>query len=280
MKNKKRSVIAISVVCAIAAALAVIIPAASNYRNNKLIEQYTQNNLELYSPLNIITDCAEIDGNPHSIAGIKETVRTGADTVTVDLCFKSDGTPVITDDYTGISDSTLKAEEIFEMMCSENYKKLNINFRLRQLSSLNEFNRLMGEYDVAKRVMISGIDSKRYSLISGADTPVKVYFDYEPDSDTKKSVEAVDKLMSDYHIGGVVIDAENISHELIEALSQKGVPYIISGVEKEVEMYLVMSYGAYAIETRSPQLLREAHDSWKDISISRLDASLLDELNK
>lgn len=271
--------IAISAVCAAIIALAVIIPAVSNFRNDRLIEQYTRNNLELYAPLNVISDCAEIDGIPHSLAGIKEAARLGADTVTVDLCFRADGTPVITDDYTDINDSTLKAEEIFELMCSENYEELNINFRLRQLSSLSEFNRLVSEYGVAKRVMISGIDSKRYSLISGEDTPVKVYFDFEPDS-AQNSIEEIDRLMNDYHLGGVVIDSEDISPELIEALSQKGVPYVISGVDKEVEMYLVMSYGAYAIETSSPQLLKQAHDSWKDITLKRLDASLLDELNK
>ncbi len=280
MKTKKRSVIAVSVVCAVAVALAVIIPAANSFRNSKLIEQYTQNNLELYSPLNVITDCAEIDGIAHSVAGIKEAVRLGADTVTVDLCFKADGTPVITDDYTDINESTLKAEEIFKLMCSENYEALNVNFRLRQLSSLSEFNRLIGEYGISKRVIISGIDSKRYSLISGEDTPVRVYFDFEPDGATEKSVETVARLMNDYMLGGVVIKARDISRELVEALSQKGIPYIVTDVEKEVEMYLTMSYGAYAIETDSPQLLRDAHDSWKDITLKRLDASLLDELNK
>ncbi len=280
MKKPKGPVVAISVVCAVMVALAVGIPAVSSLHNNKLIEQYTQNNLELYAPLNVITDCAEIDGIEHSLAGIKEAARLGADTVTVDLCFRTDGTPVIADDYTNINESTLKAEDVFELICSEKYSKLNINFRLRQLSSLSEFNRLVNESGVAKRVMISGIDSKRYSLISGADTPVKVYFDFVPDGNTDKDVEAVDQLMSDYHLGGIVIKAKDASPELIEALSKKGVPYIISEVEKEVEMYLTMSYGAYAIETDSPQLLKKAYKSWKELSVSRLDASLLDELNK
>lgn len=280
MKNKKGVVVAISVACAVIIALSVCIPVVSNFHNKRLIEQYTQSNLELYAPLNIITDCAEIDGNAHTIAGIKEAARLGADTVTVDLCFRTDGTPVIIADYTDINENTLKAEEIFELMCSENYSKLSINFHLRQLSSLSEFNRLVNEYGIAKRVMISGIDSNRYSLISGTDTPAKVYFDFNPVGNTDTDIEAIDKLISDYHLGGVVINAKDISSELIEALSTKGIPYIITDVEKEIEMFLTMSFGAYAIETNSPQLLRQSHDSWKELSISRLDASLLDELNK
>ena len=280
MKFRKGSVIAVSVACATVIALAAGIPAVSKLHSNKLIEQYTRNNLELYAPLNVITDCAEIDGNTHTLAGIKEAARLGADTVTVDLCFKSDGTPVVTDDYSDINENTLKAEEIFELMCSENYSKLSINFRLRQLSSLSEFNRLVGEYGVAKRVMISGIDSKRYSLISGADTSVKVYFDFEPDGDSGTDIEAVDKLISDYHLGGIMIKASDASPELIEALSVKGVPYIVTDVEEEIEMYHSLSCGAYAIETDSPQLLKEIHNFWKELSRSRLDASMLDELNK
>ncbi|MBQ8783213.1 MAG: hypothetical protein IJZ57_05530 [Clostridia bacterium] len=280
MKNKKSAVIAAAVVCLVAVVLVLIIPAITKSQQNKLIEQYTESNLELYAELNVITDSVSVDGNAHSLAGIKEAVRLGADTVTVDLCFTPDGTPVIDDDYTDITDSTLKAEEIFKLMSEENYKDININFRLRQLTSLSEFNRLVAEYDVSKRVIITGIDSNRYSLISGTDTPVKVYFDFEPADTAESSVESVLRLMTDYSLGGIVIEAKDASKELIDALSQKGVPYIISNVDKEVEMYCVMSYGAYAIDTDSPQFLKEAHNSWKNITLQRLDASILDELNK
>ena len=280
MKIKKSAVIAAAAVCAVAVAMIFIIPAVTKSQHNKLIEQYTESNLELYSELNVITDSVSVDGNAHSLAGIKEAVRLGADTVTVDLCFNPDGTPVVIDDYTNISDTTLKVEEVFKLLNTDNYKDININFRLRQLSSLTEFNRLVNEYDVSKRVIITGIDSNRYSLISGTDTPVKVYFDFKPADTIENSVESVNKLMADYSLGGVVIEVKSATKELIDALSQKGVPYIISSVDKEVDMYCVMSYGAYAIETDSPHLLKEAYKSWKELTLQRLDASILDELNK
>lgn len=280
MADKKKAIISVLVIAAIIIALAVSVHLINSIRTGRMIEQYTQNNLELYSELNVISDCANVDGNPYSLAGIKEAVRLGVDTVTLDLCFKSDGTPVITDDYTNISGNTLKAEDVFILLNEDEYNHININFRLRQLSSLSFFNRLINEYDVSKRVILSGIDADRYSLISGTDTPAKVYFDYIPSDTVEYSVSSVNSLISDYNLGGVIIEAEYATKELVDALSQKGISYIISSVDKELDMYCVMSYGAYAIETDSPSQLKEAYNSWKDITLQRLDASILNELNK
>ena len=280
MKQKKGMVIAVAIVCTISVAAFFIVPYLVDAHRNKMIEQYTQNNIELYSELNVISDCATIDDNLHSLAGIKEAFRLGADTVTVDLCFCVDGTPVVIDDYSDINDNTLRAEKIFELLNTDGYKHAKLNFRLRQLSSLSEFNRLVNEYDLSKRIMISGIDADRYSLISGTDTPAKVYFDFEPSDDIEESVNAATALVSEHNLSGIIINFDEASSELIDTLSQKGISYIVRSVDKESDMYLMMSYGVYAIETNHPDMLKDAYTGWQEITLKRLNATVMDELNK
>ncbi len=280
MKGKKTAIIAISVVMAVVIILGVGIPVVSDLRKTKAIEKYTGENLELYSEINIISECAVIDKMEYSIAGIKEAVRLGADTVTLDLCFKADGTPVITDDYANINADSLLAEDVFKLMTTESYKDVRINFRLKQLVTFTVFNELLNKYDVSKRVFITGIDKARYSLIKGTDTVAKVYFDYTPEDENNAKTEKISAMITEYSLGGVVIDSKHITKELVEALSQKGVSYIINGVNDEIDMYRIMSYGAYAIETDSPDTLKDSYESWRSISLQRLDSSILDNLNK
>ncbi len=280
MTHKKRSVTIICVALAVVIAVCVATPLIINADRNKKIEQYTQQNLDLYSELNVISDCAVVDKKPYSLAGIKEAVRLGADTVTLDLCFNSDGTPVVSDDYSTISEDSLLVRDVFDLITSEEYSDIRINFRLRQLITLSVFNQLVSEYDVSKRVIVSGINQNRYSLISGTDTAAKVYFDYIPSGDLKSDIQSVATLVSDYSLAGVVISSADISKELTDALSQNGISYIISSVDKEIDLYKVMSYGAYNIETDSPDTLKEAHSSWRELTLQRIDKSISDELNK
>ncbi len=280
MNISKKALIAISITVIAAVIIAATVPFIIKANNNRIIDQYTNENLELYSEINIITDCAEIDKKPHTLAGVKEAVKSGADTVTLDLCFTSDGTPVVTDDYTSISDSTLRVADVFELICREEYKDTKINFRLRQLVTLSVFNRLVNEYDVSKRVIISGIDNNRYSLISGSDTAVKVYFDYSPSGNISSDIESVTGLIADYNLGGIVLDLSTVTNDLIDALSQKGISYIIKDVDSEIDLYRTLSYGAYAIDTDSPAMLTQIYSSWRKITLNRIDASIVDELNK
>lgn len=279
MKSKKSTIIVVIAICVVIVVSAFVIPLVSNFRRQRFIEKYTSEDLNLYSELSVFSDSIEVDGNAYSLAGIKEAVRLGADVVTLDLCFQRDGTPVIIDDYTDITDSTLKAEEVYKLISSDDYSDVKINFRLRQLSSLNEFNRLVNEYGVSKKVYISGIDSKRYTLISGSDTGVSVYFDYIPTDSSEETVNEVTDLMEQYSVAGIVIDCRDLTAELTDAFAEKGIPFIVGATDNESDMYRVMSYGAYAIDTNSPRTLKEAHDSWKSITQDRLNVSILDELN-
>ncbi len=276
MKNKKK--IAIPFITILLGVILILLGIYPSIRNKNQAEDYQQENLELYGELNIISDSRPVDGNPHSLSGFKEAVRLGANTVTLDLCFKRDGTPVITDSFDDINESTLSAEEIFKLMQDENYSDINVNFRLNQLGSLSTFNSLITRYGMENRVIISGIDKNRYSLIHGTDTPAELYFDYTPCDDIEETVNEVNSLVADYGISGVIIN--DASAELVDTFCRKGISFIVSDIDSESDIYKALSFGAYNLQTKNPQELKDIYTLWHNETLDRIDASILDELNK
>lgn len=276
MKSKKK--IAIPVIAVILGVICILLCVYPRIINNLLIKEYQSQKLELYSQLNIVSDSFPVDGNPDSLSGFKEAVRLGADTVTMNLCFKNDGTPVICENYDLLTDDTLKAEEIFKLMNEDNYIDTKVNFRIRQLGSLTVFNFLISEYDLSDRVILSGIDESRYSLLHGTDTPAGLYFDYNANDDINACVEEVNTMIADYGIRGVIVD--DADAQLVDAFCQKGISFIVSDVDDEIDMYRLMSYGAYYLETDNPDKMSEIYASRQTSTLDDLDKSILDELNK
>lgn len=278
-KKKKAAVIIAAVILIAAAVSAVLI--IHNHKIKSEIEQYLQKSPDLYGELCIISDAAEVDNNKHSIAGIKEAVRLGADVVTLDICFDTDGTPVVCRDFDDISDSSLSLEEVFKMITEDDeYSSVNLNLRLRQLTSLEALNSLLKKYEIEGRVIISGIDRDRYSLISGDDTSASLFFDYQVKGTAEEAITEIENLQKDYNISGVIIDAKSIDAKLTDTLVQSGIPFIVSGADSDIEIYRVLSLGANLIQTNSPERLKEIYKDWEDIALSQMEKSIADGLKQ
>lgn len=278
-KKKKAAVIAAAVILIAAVTVSVFI--IKNRKTEKEISQYLQNPPDLYGELCVIADSAEVDKNRYSVAGFKEAVRLGADTVTLDICFDSDGTPVVCRDFDDITDSALRLEQILELTAGdEEYSAVNLNLRLRQLNTLETLNSLLQKYHVESRVIISGIDRDRYSLISGDDTCANLFFDYEVKGSAEQATAEIAQLQKEYNISGVIIDAKNLDAALTQSLVQNGIPFIVSGADSDIEIYRVLSLGANLIQTNSPERLNEIYESWKKSALSQMDKSIADSLKQ
>ncbi|MCQ2472404.1 MAG: hypothetical protein MJ147_10260 [Clostridia bacterium] len=279
LKNKKLMAIIAACLVVLIVAVCLIVHGIRSAVYEKKINSYLDSPFETYGEMNIIADSADVDSGKNSLAGIKEAHRLGADTVTLDLCFNSNDVPVITDDYDSISKSTLKLEDVFKLLTDSKYSSLRVNLRIRQLGSLKKFNELFSKYDVSGRVMLSGIDKDRYALISGESTPAALFFDYTPKGDAKKSLNEILSLQKEYGISGVIIDLKDMNTELSEKLNQRGIIYIVSGADEEMEMYSVLGSGASNIETAHPDQLKEVCFKWKESTRENMDKSILNELN-
>ncbi len=278
MKPKTKALIVLAVVLIAAAAAILIANKISVKKENAAEAEYLKKNLPPYSSIEIISDFDQKDNN--TLTAFKEAVRSGADIVTLDLCFNTDNDPVICSDYNKITDSSLPLSELFETMNTEEFKDIRLNLRLRHLGSTENFNTLAAENNMTGRVIVSGIDEERYGIIQGDKIAANIYYYYTPKKDCAESAEEIKQIVSQYGIEGVIIEYKNITDELIETLNDAGVSYIISGVNKKSDMYRAIDLGIGLIQTKNTSQLSEIYNKWKEATVNNIDDEIDKELQK
>ncbi|HAS37065.1 MAG TPA: hypothetical protein DCS04_00315 [Ruminococcaceae bacterium] len=244
MKPEKKSVVIISAILVIAVtATLVLIPLISRNSGNR----YMREDLRNVDNVTLISHCIEINGVKNSVAGFKECVRLGAKGVIVDLCFKKDGTPVISDSYS-TADSAETVEDLFKAMSDGKYKEISVYFNIIQLSDLSRLNSLAVSYNILDRVFLIGIDSEHYDLINTDDTIIPFLLDYNfKDSDLdalKKGSFTRPDILDKYGATGLVLPSSQISEELVEALNDYGILYIVNVADESSDMCQTLLKGA------------------------------------
>ena len=262
MKPEKKGLIAISaVLIAVIVAAVIIIPTV---RRNS-VSSYIREDLSNVDNISLISHCSEIDGTVNSVAGFKESVRLGANAVIVDLCFKKDGTPVMTDSYSEI-DSAEKVEALFAAMNEEKFNSACVYLNIVQLSDIAKLNSLAVEYNVVNRVFLTGIDADRYELIGTDDTILPFLIDYTFTAEELDSVktgsfskpEALEKTGA----SGLVTDYSQLSDELVETLNDYGILFTVDGIEDTPDMCKALLCGANNVIVKDIKKSRETVDEW------------------
>lgn len=272
--------IPIIVIILIVAVIASFFIAKTMIQKKKIqkINDYLSQRIETNGELNIISDAAVVDDKKNTIVSIKEAVRLGANTVTLDLCFDSNDVPVVCDDFNNISENSLKLEDVFKLLKEEKYSSVKLNLRLNQIGSIKKLNELLNKYEMTDRVILSGFDENRYNMLDCSSTSAGVFFDCVPEKDPQKASEYIFSLIDDYGISGVIINYADITPELVEKLNQHGKAFIVSGVDDELSMYEALSTGANIIETSSPDTLLEIYNNWRTQSKENVEKSIMDDL--
>ena len=185
MKAEKKGVTAVSAIIVILVVAALILVPLLKHNS---VSGYMKDELQNVDNVSLISRCSEVEGKKNSVAGVKESVRLGANAVIVDLCFRKDGTPVITESYSN-ADSAETVDELFKAMSEEKFKKIGIYLNIVQLSDISKLNTLAVNYNMLDRLFLIGIDSDRYDLISTDDTIVPFLLDYTFESDELSAVK-------------------------------------------------------------------------------------------
>lgn len=274
MNPKLKGVILAFIIIIIAGAGALIFHQISIRKENAAEAEYLKKNLPSYSSITIISDFKEKDNN--TLTAFKEAVRTGADIVTLDLCFNDAGDPMICSDYSKITDNTLPLSELFRVINTDEYKNIRLNLRLRQLGSLETFNKLISENAMSGRVILSGIDKERYGIIQGDKIAADLFYRYKPQKDIDKTIEEIRQLFAEDGIDGVIIDYKDISAELADSLNNSGMSFIVSGVNKKSDMFKAVDMGISLIQTQDTAQLKEIYTKWKEATVNNID----EEINK
>ncbi len=277
-KLKKKLLIAVPALLIAAVLCVLLVHGIIQKRNAALEESYLQKDLASYSKIHIIAEDIRVDGKADTLAAFKEAARLGADSVTLDLCFRTDGTPVICRSFDEITKDTLQLAQILKLMQEPQYANVSLHLRLRQLVAPDVFNALLAKYKMTDRVYLSGIDKSRYGILTGDQTAADVFYDYAPADDPETAVEEIRSLCTQYGVDGVILENGDASDALIESLNEAGIPYILRGVDQKKAMYKAIDRGVFLIETKDPAQLSTIFENWKTATQKRIDASVLDEL--
>ena len=217
--------------------------------------------------ISLISRCSEIGGKKNSVAGVKESVRLGANAVIFDLCFRKDGTPVITDNYSN-ADSAETVEELFKAMSEDKFRKIGIYLNMVQLSDISKLNTLAVSYNMLDRLFLIGIDSDRYDLISSDDTIIPILLDYTFGSDELASVKSGKfkrpDILEEKGASGLVLDNSQITPELVETLNDYGIIFLVDGVDGTAEMCKTILNGTGNIIVTDIKEARETLDKWTE----------------
>ena len=262
MKPEKKSVVIISAILVIAVtATLVLIPLIRRNSGNR----YMREDLRNVDNVTLISHCIEINGVKNSVAGFKECVRLGANAVIVDLCFKKDGTPVISDRYS-TADSAETVEDLFKAMSDGKYKEISVYFNIIQLSDLSRLNSLAVSYNILDRVFLIGIDSEHYDLINTDDTIIPFLLDYNfRDSDLdalKKGSFTRPDILDKYGATGLVLPSSQISEELVEALNDYGILYIVNVADETSDMCQTLLKGANNVIVPDSEKASKTMNEW------------------
>ncbi len=287
MKSKKHGII---IAAALIAVFAVIIAVASPFiksgADRLTAKKYFDEDLKNVDSITLLAHSVEIDGEKNSVAGVKEAVRLGAKAVVVDLCFKTNGTPVITDSYEKNADAPT-VESLFIAMNEENYREIKLYFNIIQLSSLSEFNRLAAEYNMAGRIYLFGIDESRYGLISSDSTIAPFLLKYKLTEDDKKAIKAgtfsAPECIAQYGAGGLEISLGDASAETIEAFNDFGIPFIVYDISSVKDFCTTVINGAVTVYVDDIEKSADILDSWikamQERSKSEIEKSVEDLKN-
>lgn len=274
MKAEKKGVIAVSIIIIIVVAAALIlIPLLSN----NSVSGYMKEDIKNVDNVSLISRCSEIDGKKASVAGVKESVRLGANAVIADLCFRSDGTPVISETYAG-ADSAETVEEFFKAMNEDKFSKITIYLNIVQLSDISKLNTLAVDYNMLDRLFLIGIDSDRYELISSDDTIIPFLLDYTFSSQELSSIKdgsfKKPDILEEKGAVGLVLDASQISPELVEVLNDYGIIFVVENIESNAEMCQTILDGANNIIVNDIEKSKEILDKWIEQMQERFKASV------
>lgn len=278
MKIKKRGLlIACAVVVALAVTLAIASPFIADGIGRITARKYIGEDLKNVDNIVLVADCVEIDGSTNSVAGVKEAVRLGADAVVVDLCFRTDGTPVMTDKYED-NETAQTVEELFNEMNSEKYKDVKIYLNIVQLSSLTELNRIAVKYNMVGRTYLIGIDESHYGLVTSDSTIIPFLLKYKISQEDTQTIEdgkfSAPECIAKYGAGGLEIDAEDATSEVVTALNDFGIPFIVSGIDSTSDFCKVLLNEAGTVYVNDIEKCAQVLDMWIEAMRERYSLSV------
>lgn len=188
----------------------------------------------------------------NSLESIEKGYENGADIVEFDLNFDKDGNPVLSHDAPKGGEVTL--EEAFEKVSG--YEKLKVNVDVKNDKHLDKVKPLAEKYGIADRIFFTGIHDG--FVESARKTGVMYYLNVgvkKPLFGRKKYLLSLAEKVKKAGAAGINFNKNNATAALVELFRENGLLVSIWTVDKEKDMYRVLSLAPDNITTRNPDKL-------------------------
>lgn len=247
--------IVILAVASVLVVTGVVFGAIAISKNNK-IEDFKKNKGEL--PLNFTytahTGCCGTDDN--SISSIESGAAYGAQIVEFDLNFDEQKNPVLSHDEPKGGEVVL--DEAFKKVSE--YESLKVNVDLKSYDSLRQVQELASKYNILNRIFFTGVNEEHVDVVKMSCPAVSYYLNIDVKDASEHTEEYLDSLVSKVKQCGAIginFNKDSASKELVERFHENGLLVSIYTVDKEVQMYEILSYAPDNITTKNPDKMQE-----------------------
>lgn len=248
--QKKIIIIAVSLLVV----AGIVFGAVAVARNNK-IEEYKQNKevLPLSFTYTAHTGCCGTADN--SLESIEAGVSFGAQIVEFDLSFDEQENPILCHDEPVGGEVTL--EEAFAKISQ--YEGLMVNVDAKSCVALWKVQELASEYNILNRIFFTGINEEDVDSVKMSAPAVDYYLNVDVEKPSEHTEEYLDSLVAKVKESGAIginFNKNSASEELVQVFHENDLLVSIFTVDKEMEMYEILSYAPDNITTKNPDKLQ------------------------
>lgn len=267
--SKKRLNIFAAVMIAVlitAALFLLIFFAFQKSRDQKLIEELSSVALELPDGFTVTAADGSMNTQENSFLSARTGFRSGANLISLNVSFRPDGVPVLAKKLRDANDNAVTLIQIFEYM--KDFDDVSVLLNLRQLTNPGSIEELVQEYGYMGRVFYTGVTDTHAAYLQRTSPGIPFYLDILPATKTAELdivtyYESYCESAMNLNAVGLRCESRYVSQILVDTVRGYGLRLAIYGVDKEVDMYRMLSFGVDNIETAHPDVLLKIITDWK-----------------
>ncbi len=199
------------------------------------------------------TGCCET--KPNTLECIDVGVECGAQIVEFDLRFDTNKEPVLSHDEPVGGEVTL--EEAFAKISK--IENLRVNVDVKVCTALEKVVVLANKYGIADRIFFTGINEGDVKAVKEQAPTVEYYLNMKvekPSAHTEEYLQSLVDKVRECGAVGINFNYRSASRRLVDFFHENGLLVSVFTVDKNTEMYRIISYGPDNITTRNPDLIK------------------------
>ncbi|MCH5198295.1 MAG: glycerophosphodiester phosphodiesterase [Oscillospiraceae bacterium] len=200
------------------------------------------------------TGCVNTPDN--SLESIDSGIMFNAQIVEIDLNFSEKGEPLLSHNKPKGGEITL--ENAFMRISS--YENLKVNIDVKNRRYLEKVPLLAKKYGILDRIFFTGIEPEAADEVRTACPNIPFYLNIDVLSAEEHNEEyllSLVKIVKDKKAIGINFNKENASKELVDIFHKNNLLVSIWTVDKDEDIYRILSYMPDNITTRRPDKLNE-----------------------